>query len=71
LFKGVRDGSYFYFANSYYYAPLDKSVIASTTDYGVEFVSSIHKDNIWGVQFHPEKSQELGMKVLNNFLNQG
>lgn len=70
LFKGVPDGSYFYFANSYYCAPKDKSVIAATTDYGVLFASAIFKDNVWGVQFHPEKSQELGLRVLNNFLNQ-
>ncbi|UCD15661.1 MAG: imidazole glycerol phosphate synthase subunit HisH [Candidatus Omnitrophota bacterium] len=69
LFKGIKDGSYFYFANSYYCVPKDKEIISSTTHYGVEFVSSIYKDNIWGVQFHPEKSQKLGLKLLGNFLN--
>lgn len=69
LFEGVKDGSYFYFANSYYCAVQDKDVVLATTDYGREFVSAIHKDNVWGVQFHPEKSQDLGLKVFKNFLN--
>lgn len=69
LFKGVKDKSFFYFAHSYYCQPKDKSAVLSSTNYGVDFVSSLHKDNIWGVQFHPEKSQKLGLKVFNNFLN--
>jgi glutamine amidotransferase len=68
LFKGVKDDSFFYFAHSYYCQPKNKEVILSTTDYGVEFASSLYKDNIWAVQFHPEKSQKLGLKVFNNFL---
>ena len=68
LFKGVAEGSYFYFAHSYYCQPRDKEVILTETDYGVRFASSINKDNIWGAQFHPEKSQALGLKVLKNFL---
>ncbi|MDD5195321.1 MAG: imidazole glycerol phosphate synthase subunit HisH [Candidatus Omnitrophica bacterium] len=67
LFKGVSDNSFFYFAHSYYCAPSDKKVILTTTHYGLNFVSSLRKDNVWGVQFHPEKSQSLGLKVLNNF----
>jgi len=68
LFKGVKNNSYFYFAHSYYCKPKEKEVVLTTTTYGNEFVSSLHKDNVWAVQFHPEKSQKLGLKVFNNFL---
>jgi glutamine amidotransferase len=67
LFKGITDKSYFYFVHSYYVVPEDKSIIATTTDYGIEFTSSIWKDNIFAVQFHPEKSQAAGLQVLKNF----
>ena len=69
LLKGVPDNSYFYFVHSYYVVPEDKSIISTTTDYGIEFVSSIQKDNIFGLQFHPEKSSELGLKLLSNFVS--
>lgn len=68
IFKGVKDNSYFYFVHSYYCKPKDKKVIFATTDYDVKFASGIHKDNIWAVQFHIEKSQKPGLKVFNNFL---
>ncbi len=68
LFRGVKDESYFYFAHSYYCRPKQSEVILSTTTYGDEFVSSLHKENVWAVQFHPEKSQKSGLKVFNNFL---
>lgn len=68
LYKGIKQGSYFYFANSYYCCPKEKRVALTTTDYGVDFVSSLRQDNVWGVQFHPEKSQNIGMKVFENFL---
>ena len=64
---GIEDGSYFYFVHSYYVLPADASVAATTTDYGIEFVSSVRKDNIFATQFHPEKSQELGLRILKNF----
>ena len=67
LFKGISEKSYFYFVHSYYVVPEDKSIIATTTDYGIEFTSSIWKDNIFAVQFHPEKSQAVGLQVLKNF----
>ena len=67
LFKGIPDKSYFYFVHSYYVVPEDKSIIATTTDYGIEFTSSIWKDNVFAVQFHPEKSQAAGLQVLKNF----
>ena len=67
LFKGIPDKSYFYFVHSYYVAPDDPSIVATTTDYGIEFTSSVWKDNIFAVQFHPEKSQTLGLHLLKNF----
>jgi len=67
LFKGVGDNSYFYFDHSYYVVPEEDAVIAATTDYGIEFASMIWKDNIFAVQFHPEKSQEIGLRMLRNF----
>ncbi len=63
----VPDGSHFYFVHSFHVVPEDKSVIATTTDYGIEFVSSIWKDNIFATQFHPEKSQALGLSILKRF----
>lgn len=65
--KGVPDESYFYFVHSYYVEPEDQKVAVATTEYGQEFVSVVNKDNVWGVQFHPEKSEKLGLKVLKNF----
>jgi imidazole glycerol-phosphate synthase subunit HisH len=69
LFKGIPDNSYFYFVHSYYVEPEDKNVIAATTDYGAEFSSVVCKDNVIGLQFHPEKSSDLGLKILRNFVN--
>lgn len=63
----VPDRSHFYFVHSFHVVPEDKSVIATTTDYGMEFVSSIWKDNIFATQFHPEKSQALGLSILKRF----
>ena len=57
-----------YFVHSYYVKPKDKSVILTTTDYGLNFVSGICKDNIYAFQFHPEKSQETGLRILKNFV---
>jgi glutamine amidotransferase len=68
ILKGLPDGSYMYFVHSYYVVPKDKSVILTTTDYGMEFVSGIARDNVYGFQFHPEKSQGLGLKILKNFV---
>jgi glutamine amidotransferase len=67
IFKGVLDGSYFYFVHSYYCEPVNPQVIYSTTDYGLDFSSSIWKGNLFGVQFHPEKSSKSGLKILKNF----
>jgi glutamine amidotransferase len=66
-FSGVGDGAYFYFVHSYYVKPDDPGIVASTTEYGTEFVSSVWKDNVFACQFHPEKSQALGLGVLREF----
>jgi imidazole glycerol-phosphate synthase subunit HisH len=66
-FEGIADGSNVYFVHSYYVKPDSDDVIATTTDYGIEFCSSIWKDNIVATQFHPEKSQDVGLGILKNF----
>ncbi len=68
LFRGVADGSYAYFAHSYHVVPMDETVVAATTDYGYDFVSAVWKDNIFATQFHPEKSQAVGLQILANFV---
>jgi glutamine amidotransferase len=65
--QGIEDGANFYFVHSFYVQPEDTSVVATTTGYGIEFCSSIWKDNIVATQFHPEKSQEKGLSILKNF----
>jgi glutamine amidotransferase len=67
LFEGIPDGAYFYFAHSYYVEPMSDATVATTTDYGVPFVSGIWHENMFGVQFHPEKSQAYGLRLLENF----
>jgi glutamine amidotransferase len=69
IFEGIEEGSMVYFAHSYHVVPKDDMIVATTTDYGIEFVSSIWKDNLFGIQFHPEKSGEVGLKILKNFGN--
>ncbi len=67
VLDGIEDGAHFYFVHSYYVDPEDKSIIATTTDYGIDYASSLSKDNLFACQFHPEKSQRLGLKLLQNF----
>jgi glutamine amidotransferase len=67
ILDGVADGSFAYFVHSYYVAPDDPAVILATTDYGVDFASIIGRDRIFGIQFHPEKSQAVGLRILRNF----
>lgn len=64
---GLKTGDYVYFVHSFYVAPQDSAIVATTTDYGKEFVSSIATDRLFACQFHPEKSQELGLRILANF----
>jgi glutamine amidotransferase len=66
LLKGINGESYFYFVHSYYLEP-EEDVALTTTDYGIDFPSAVQKDNIFGIQFHPEKSQEKGLTILKNF----
>jgi glutamine amidotransferase len=65
--EGIANGDYVYFVHSFYVVPEDPSVIATTTDYGSCFVSSIATDRLFACQFHPEKSQEIGLRILANF----
>lgn len=67
LFDGIPDKSFFYFVHSYYVEPAKRDVSLTETEYGEPFVSSIHQGKLYATQFHPEKSQELGLKVLENF----
>ncbi|MDA8431364.1 MAG: imidazole glycerol phosphate synthase subunit HisH [Nitrospiraceae bacterium] len=67
IFSDIPDNAYFYFVHSFYVVPDDKEVAAGTTDYGITFTSMVWKDNIVATQFHPEKSQEMGLKVLAGF----
>ncbi len=69
-FEGIADDSNVYFVHSYYVQPDQDDVIATTTDYGIEFCSSVWKDNIVATQFHPEKSQDVGLRILKNFAEQ-
>jgi len=67
VFDGVDNGSNVYFVHSYYVKPDDSGVIATTTNYGIEFCSSVWMDNVVATQFHPEKSQAIGLQILKNF----
>lgn len=67
LFAGVEEGAYVYFVHSYYVEPADEAVVATTTDYGIDFVSSVAWKNVWAIQFHPEKSSRVGLRILRNF----
>lgn len=67
IFRGIENGSFFYFVHSYYVDPESESDIAAETDYGIKFTCAIARGNTFAVQFHPEKSQENGLKILTNF----
>ena len=71
LLAGIADGSYVYFVHSYYGAPQQASVVAATTDYGIEFASLLWSGNVFATQFHPEKSQGVGLQMLENFVGLG
>jgi glutamine amidotransferase len=67
IFEGVDDESYVYFVHSLYPVPVDKEIVCAETDYGTTFTSAIAKKNVYGTQFHPEKSGDIGLKILRNF----
>jgi imidazole glycerol-phosphate synthase subunit HisH len=67
LFEGIANGSSVYFVHSYYVVPNDESVVAARTEHGTTFVSAVARDNLFATQFHPEKSQAVGLRILKNF----
>ena len=69
IFKGIENNSHMYFVHSYELVPKDKSVVSATTDYSSNIVCSVEKENIFGTQFHPEKSDKIGLKIIDNFIN--
>jgi glutamine amidotransferase len=69
IYKGIENNSHMYFVHSYEFLPNDKNVISATTDYSSNIVCSVEKENIFGTQFHPEKSDKIGLKIIDNFIN--
>ena len=69
ILQGIESGSHFYFVHSYYPQPKDESIVATRTEYGVDFASAVWRDNVFATQFHPEKSQKVGLQLLTNFVN--
>jgi glutamine amidotransferase len=68
IFKDIENNSHMYFVHSYEFVPNDKSVVSATTDYSSNIVCSVEKENIFGTQFHPEKSDKIGLKIIQNFI---
>jgi len=69
IFKDIENNSHMYFVHSYEFIPEDKNVISATTDYSSKIVCSVEKENIFGTQFHPEKSDKIGLKIIHNFIS--
>ena len=69
IFKNIENNSHMYFVHSYEFIPEDKNVISATTDYSSNIVCAVEKENIFGTQFHPEKSDKLGLNIIDNFIN--
>ena len=69
IFKDIENNSHMYFVHSYEFIPEDKNVITATTDYSSKIVCSVEKENIFGTQFHPEKSDKIGLKIIHNFIS--
>jgi glutamine amidotransferase len=69
IFKDIENNSHMYFVHSYEFLPNDKKVVSATTDYSSNIVCSVEKENIFGTQFHPEKSDKIGLKIISNFIN--
>lgn len=70
LFGGVAPGSFVYFVHSYVAVPQEEAVVAATCSYGEEFTAAVRRGNVWGTQFHPEKSSQVGLAVLRNFVSE-
>ena len=68
ILEGIGEEDFFYFVHSYHCVPKDRSVLAATTDYGLELAAAVSRDNLFAVQFHPEKSGEKGLLLLENFV---
>lgn len=68
LYRGIENGSHVYFVHSFFPQPKDESIVATRTDYGSSFASSVWRDNVFATQFHPEKSQRVGLQLLKNFV---
>jgi len=69
IFKDIKNKSHMYFVHSYELIPNDKTVISATTDYSTKIICSVEKENLFGTQFHPEKSDKLGLQIIKNFIN--
>ena len=69
IFKDIENNSHMYFVHSYEFVPENKNVILATTNYSSNIVCSVEKENIFGTQFHPEKSDKFGLKIIDNFLS--
>ena len=69
IFKDIKNNSHMYFVHSYEFVPEDKNVVSAITEYSSNIVCSVEKENIFGTQFHPEKSDKIGLKIINNFIN--
>jgi len=69
IFQNIENNSHMYFVHSYEFIPNDKNVISATTNYSSNIVCSVEKENIFGTQFHPEKSDKMGLKIIDNFIN--
>ena len=69
IFKNIENNSHMYFVHSYEFIPNNKNVISSTTEYSTQVVCSVEDENIFGTQFHPEKSDKIGLKIINNFID--
>ena len=69
IFRNIENNSHMYFVHSYEFIPEDRNVISSTTDYSTKVVCSVEKENLFGTQFHPEKSDRIGLKIIDNFIN--
>jgi glutamine amidotransferase len=67
MFRGIDDGSYFYFVHSYYVDPEDQADVAAQSEYGIRFACAVQRENVFALQFHPEKSQDIGLRILKNF----